>query len=613
MDKRLYRDIFICILLVGSLFTAAFFVSCSEDNSGIVIGPNNNNNGNIGGGEIITSSLSQFFGAVGEGAEGALGFSINGWILGAMGLAGNSPDYGKQIALIESDLDTIITLLGSMDSTLNEINQTLQILNCSEQTSSLQTEIGSIENLYIQYTSMIETASDTTLGPVSDSVIQAWSDQVIATLPNALSTIESNLSNQTGVLHACIITIPPPSTFGTTAFGGDTIYYNNVDALTNYYYYYQVIALSMISDALHFNAWVAACSQDSCTFPADSIQAVCNQNSTAMTYCNDVRGYTNDLYNSLLTQFSYGGASYTNEYTTLQYIQNNPIVWVRSLEDFTQQAGYNCPDPQINPPHITSPQPCGPTAGNANSVLRDTVYRGTSGFSFANGQELYNLIDAASSLSFNTNGDYLESKGFKNMSEKTIISANPGNTVVISQSYQNLQVTPFFLTDQKAFLYNGENISVYYTGNAFSYLFPSTVYSYGTCTPAGTHYQNQSMTLLYQFIQSVYDYDKLFFNDGDIAFVTLCLNNGDWQLDSPFAWNEEPPNWTPLSDSAIYRFLMPKVYAYDAHCKSGRTNVNLSGVPTMCGEDFNIFLNTNIPRPPTCSNTKIFPACTTLN
>ena len=619
MKNRFHRDIIITLLLTGSLFTAAFFVSCSEDDGGITVGPNNNNNGNYGQG-FTTAALSQFFKAVGEGAESGLGFSINGWILSAMGLAGSSPDYEKQIGLIINDLDSIITLLNDIESELAEINQTLLIINCSEQTSSLQTEIGKIEDLYIQYNAMVTTAQQGDTIP--RSVMQDWVDQVLArnsysgqqSLGVLLSTIETNVSNQTGALYSCIMTLTPPNTYGTTAFGVDSNYYNNVEALTNYYYYYQAISLSMISEAYHFDVWAAAGYPNSDTLSADSIQAVCNANGTAMTYCNDVREYTNTTYNSLLTQFSFGGASYTNEYTTLQYIQNNPIVWVRSLEDFTSQAGYNCPDPLTNSivDPINGGQPCGPVMGCAFSVLSDTVYRGTSGFSYANGQELYNLIDAGSSLSFNSNGDYLESKGFKNMSDKTIISSNPGNNIVIAQSYQNLPVTPFFLTDQKAFTYNGENISVYYTVNSFNYLFPYTV-SYGTCTPAGTHYQNESMNLQYKFIQNVLDYDKLFFTDGDIAYTTLCLNDGDWQVEDPFTWNERPPNWTPLYDSAVNRFLMPKVYALKAHCKSGRANVNISNVPTMCGEDFNIFLNTNIPRPPTCSNTTIIPTCITLN
>ncbi|MEZ4691299.1 MAG: hypothetical protein R3A12_14520 [Ignavibacteria bacterium] len=124
------------------------------------------------------------------------------------------------------------------------------------------------------------------------------------------------------------------------------------------------------------------------------MQAVCNDNSVTEFYCNEVMVNTNDLYNSLLIQFSYGGASYTNNYTILQNINNNPVVWVRSLEDFTSQSGYNCPDTLTNSlSQDVRKQPCGPTMGCVISVLGDTVYRGTSGFSYATGNDLNNLLD----------------------------------------------------------------------------------------------------------------------------------------------------------------------------------------------------------------------------
>ncbi len=636
MMKYRIRDVIISIFLISTISLSVILVSCSEDGRFNAVVTNNGGYGNPPYGQgFTTAAMSQFFKAVGEGAEGALGFSINGWILSAMGLAGSSPDYEAQIKLIENDLDSIIVLLNDIGNELAEINQTLLILNCSEQQSSLQTEIGRIEDLLDQYNGMLATANSNDTIP--RSLMQDWSDQVLArnaysgqqSVGQLLSTIETNVSAQTGALYSCIVAMPVPAATGTTAYGVDSNYYNNVEALTNYYYYYQAIALSLLSEAYHYEAWAAAGYPNSDTLSSDSIQAVCSANGTSATYCNDVRVKTNELYNSLLAQFSYGGASYTNEHTILQNIQNNPIVWVRSLEDFTSQAGYNCPNPLKNELMTgTIPQPCGPTIGcGGYSTLSDTVYRGTSGFSFANADELSYLVDPQSSSSYNSNGAYLEASGFRNMSDKTFVSGTPGSPIVLNGSNQTFNTVPFFFTDQKAFSTGGELISVYKSSNALNSIFPSSVYATGTCTPSGTHYQNENHTLLYSSLQSNAEPFDIAFVAG-IGNTTLCLSDGDWVVTTPMEWKYPdsaclpppcpPPGFLVQNSSECtvkkdYRFLMPKVYALDVHCKPGRIPVNISNVPTMCGEDFNIYLNVNVPRPPTCSNTSINPLCTTLN
>ena len=638
MKNRSFRDLIIGIFLLSSLSASFILVSCSED-AGILLNSTTQSNiGNPVSQGFTTAALSQFFTTVGEGAEGALGFSINGWILSAMGLAGSSPDYEAQIKLIANDLDSIIVLLNDIGNELAEINQTLLILNCSEQQSSLQTEIGRIEDLLDQYNAMLATANmgDT----IPRSVMQDWTDQVLArnqysgqqSVGELLSTIEINVSAQTGALYSCIVTIPQPSATGVTAFGVDSNYYNNVEALTNFYYYYQAIALSLLSEAYHYDAWAAAGYPNSDTLSSDSVQAVCNANGTSATYCNDVRVKTNELYNSLLTQFSYGGASYSNEHTILQNIQGNPVVWVKSLEDFTSQAGFNCPDPLTNSLSTeTGRQPCGPAMGCVNSLLVDTVYRGTSGFNYATGSDLENLFDTDSAVIFSSNGAYLESKGFRNMSGKTVIAQNTFQ-FQYENSQKNLYATPFFETDQKIFTAGGTKYAGYFNTTSYQTLMKSYVAGYGSCTPSGTHYQNQSMTLNYYYDTVAANHDVKWISGW--GTVTLCYSDGDWVSYEQFVFTESdyvrpsgtaiagpfyqlnqqpPPPGTGICPKNNTRFLMPMVYAFSVHCKPGKIPVNIGNVPSMCGEDFNIYLNTNVPRPPTCNNITINPVCTTLN
>ena len=630
MKKYKIKDIVIGFLLTSLLTLGIILVSCSED-GGISVGPNpvSNGPGLHTLDDPSTTALSYMFDGIGQGALGTIGGDLVGWSLGALGLAGNSPDYTNQFNQIIDDLQEINTLLTNIDDELNTINQTLGEINCGNQTASIQNEVGTLNHLYDTYNGF--TADST--HPIDTADVSTWANLVVngsGSSPSVglcLSTIKANLNLNSGALVSCINIIPPPSQSG---FSYDTTYYNQVNAIVNYYYYWQALGLFMLSEAYHYYAWQAAGSPGSSTFSSDSVQAVCNDNSVTEFYCNEVMVNTNDLYNSLLIQFSYGGASYTNNYTILQNINNNPVVWVRSLEDFTSQSGYNCPDTLTNSlSQDVRKQPCGPTMGCVISVLGDTVYRGTSGFSYATGNDLNNLLDPASSGSFSSNGAYLESIGFINMSDKTVMAQDVFQ-FQYENSQKNLYSVPFFLTDQKTFTVGGAQYAGYFNATAIRTLMTSFVAGTGWCTPSGTHYQDQSMTLNYNYdtVAASYDY-QWFIGYGT---VTLCLIDGDWQVSVPFEFTDNtyqisnPPSYGPLYQlpepppygsgtcpKQLTRFLIPRVYASRVHCNQNRNPFNSQNVPTMCGEDFNIFLNTNVPRPPTCNNTSINPTCTVLN
>ncbi len=110
-----------------------------------------------------------------------------------------------------------------------------------------------------------------------------------------------------------------------------------------HYYYYQVQALMLLSEALHYKAWVAA---DTTVYTsADSVSFVC-QDPNALSYCNQAGVKTNKVYNALIAQFKAGGAPYTNDYFLMAtHTDGTPRLWVKSLEDFTQANGDNCTYP----------------------------------------------------------------------------------------------------------------------------------------------------------------------------------------------------------------------------------------------------------------------------
>ena len=628
MQRRKFRDAVIGCFLILSLGFTMSFVSCSQDDS-FLISPENNNSGNPLPPEgFFTELVTGLFTAVGEGAASAVGGEIAGWVLGAMGLTSSSSEYTKQLEEIEEKLDSIVTLINDVNDNLTVIEQALAQINCSQQQSSLQTEIGSLTSLYNQYNSMLATAQSGDTIP--QSIMEDWADQVLAknlyagntSVETLISTIQVNVNSSTGALYSCIKTVPLPS--GNTPML-DTIYYANVYALANYYYYYQAIGLLMLSEAYHYYAWIEAGSpaaNDSLT--ANKIQDVCTYSATSLDYCNNVATATNSLYNSLVTQITYAGAPYTNDYYTMQYNATSPVVWVTSLEDFTTESGAQC---QGGLP-LTNDYPCGPTAGYVNTALTVDSYRGAEGgFAFANTQELVNLFDIDKvGTTGGDLGQYLQTvAGFQNVlsPNKTVI-ASDSVAIDLPHAGRTLYFVPFFntngtLTDNVS----GEKTAVFYREADFQSLLNPVDVSHTSCgnPQQGTlgtytlyHYTYNNNTLGQQY----YNLDYNWMTGFAVSSECNSLNDGYlYFTDETFNYNTTPvyPGFYTLAQrlqDVEQRFLWPVFHPQNATCTNGRTVKNPGGMYTMCNDDFTAFINTVVPKPVTCSNAAIDPPCTTL-
>ena len=597
MKTNKYRDLIISLFLVISLSIGAFIVSCSEED-GLLMGPGNTGTGDPYSTEDTeTSATTTFFTAVVEGAVGEISGEATGWVLSAMGVAGQSgPNYSQQIAKISAQLDSIVTLLGDIDNELQQINQTLQIINCSEQTSSFQTQLANIETYYDQYNDMLTVAQ---LGDtIPDTTMRNWSNAVLSSIPDDLHTIEINLAGSTGAIYSCVAALNKP---GENSLSTDTSYYNNVDALTNYYFYWQAVALMMINEADHYSAWVSAGKPGN--IGADSVQVVCNANSSSLQFCVDGQSKSNELYNSLITQFTFGGAQYTSEHFIFQYSSTNPVVWTRSLEDFTVQAGYtNCRMPLYNG------APCGPAAGYFYTKLEDTTYRGLSGFTFANSTDLIQWIDVDKASNYDAIYEYLDAQGFNSMISKTVIASD---SIVITFFDANVTtaVVPFFTSNEGVQDMYNHPTAVVQDYVTFSWVFyPKNQGENGLCGPYGAYAQYPYNYYTNSGYQS---HDR--WTNGT-AYLEKC-SNGSYPTSFEFTSNPVPGFVVEgqRNQSVEKRYLWPVVHAKTTKCTNGRSQVNAGGMPTMCANNFTSFLNTNIPRPPTCKNTVISPPCTTLN
>ncbi|MEZ4691300.1 MAG: hypothetical protein R3A12_14525 [Ignavibacteria bacterium] len=117
------------------------------------------------------------------------------------------------------------------------------------------------------------------------------------------------------------------------------------------------------------------------------------------------------------------------------------------------------------------------------------------------------------------------------MSDKTVMAQD-----VFQFQYENSQKNLYsvpFLTDQKTFTVGGAQYAGYFNATAIRTLMTSFVAGTGWCTPSGTHYQDQSMTLNYNYdtvaqvmtINGSLDMEQLLFASSTVTGRYLCHLN----------------------------------------------------------------------------------------
>jgi hypothetical protein len=317
----------------------------------------------------------------------------------------------------------------------------------------------------------------------------------------------------------------------------------------------------------------------------------------------------NNLYVNLTKQFTDAGAPYTS--SALNYHQLDPntaYVWVKSLEDYASAIGHSCGS------HLTNSTPCTPVSGYYNSIITANEYTYAKPFHFAKTTELRNLIDVTQVSSGMTNGQYLQSKGFLNMSGKTFIAADTVRVKFdIMINDQRISVVPFLITDVAPTYTGHATTSVYMTDNDFQYVLPSR-YEQNRTYNCGND-QN--------FVSRLYHYSPvstLLSADNWLTTYAKTRYCSDGSFVIPFEWTDHDytgsdccyPGFLALrqrQSGAEKRFLLPVMDAYNAGCASGRSPVNQSGVPTICHHNFTEFLSEVIPRPLSCDFTYIVPSC----
>ncbi len=646
MKRRKLLDIIISIFLISSLGLTAFIVSCSDQD---IISSYDSDQSSPYHQHIhgvrgpVADPVTAIFEMVGQGAARELGSVGMGWALGAIGLTGASgPNWEEEFNTINTDLSDIISLLNEADNELASINTVLNEINCSQQSNSLQEAITAINVQLGSYNKIMEsfnlqdTAQYQYCLEFANMVINGSSTQY--SIPFALNEIVSNMTFPTGnVISACLGTIQNPAN-GT--FRGDSIYYVGAQSVLNYYYYYQTIGLGLLSEAYHWQAWVAAGAPGAGSgYSADSIQNVCNDNS-AKDECVYIVNQTNIQYNTLLGEFKQVGAPYTGEDLIYQKnVNGENVVWVRSLEDYTAQSGANCNYP-LNINNF-----CGPTFGKHGSTLSATTYYGTQNFTFPSLIELNGLVDPTPTTS-GTVGYFLDSVGFENMNvspPKVLIADTLVKLVSTGNDFNyyidTMSVIPYISPGYPPFTVENSHNSVYKRA-IYSQLYDFIGYNQGSgATAVAMYYKGYTVISNNACQDNGSGFRPVQTNwytagsanpwggiNGYSGYIQFCQDQATYNLTiiTPFTWvtGTTPPGWSYYSrnSSPQNAFFIPvrTNFSGSTGCLPGYHNLNLNGngaFITLCGEDFQNFLNLNLPAPPTCDSTNFpyaNPMCVTL-
>ncbi len=294
-----------------------------------------------------------------------------------------------------------------------------------------------------------------------------------------------------------------------------------------------------------------------------------------------------------MSQFTKAGAQFTDDNFLMYNDDDNPGLWVKSLEEFTVANGDNCPD------LLTSDNPCGVLASLYTAAPPLSVtYRG---YMFWEWEGLNSWTELLSGWVSGTPGDYLEdSLGFQNMKNKIFIDQSTVSIMLI-HSHKNIDVVPFFDTDIDKYA-GGGDYQPFQDSDGFNYVVHSEkVNSEHGCSGSGGYRWKYSKNP--DFPSSRNDFYDI---DAEILYLyntEVCKN----------FTVENAPGWLydNTGNSAVqYHFVSASLKDNESfECTESRSPTNTGGVWTKCGDNFTSFLEAEVPRPPTCADSTIVPAC----
>ncbi len=555
----------------------------------------------------------QIFLAVAKGAAGGAGRTAMSYALSSLGIGGQSSDPAVDLSPITDELanisDQISQLSTELKYSLSLIDTEIKTLDCNNQFNNITDDISQIlswsgtlrewaerpeKGLALPYL----TCED---DPDAENCIEAFVQDVLSGTYSGRSAKIRLLAIYTqltagggvsGLIGTCVGAFDLPS--GTL---DDRTYYANIQDLLHYFNGVQVQGLNVYAEARHYRAWQAYV-EDVGELDIEQAPAVCSlaaDYTEAKTQCGLVSTMVNRIYARLETQYSLGGAPYSQ--SSLVIVNGSGYVWPLNLDDFRADAGFtNCPSP------LSSAAPCGSVAGTwADTEFLtaggDPVIYGGTGLVGFDGYEGWEVagVDQWTDLiatSPHYNGSYtLEDHMRNNMG----FALGSSNQIYLTNDIGNLSGWDEHIVGW---------VDTGYVGNDWEFvgkppwsadtheLLDSFYSNYDDyrCTahccfdgPASylpSNSQNQSFYVAYQQQGGLGD-------DGKPCPLFYPRSSSPGMLQSE---NREQLRYPVLDANSIS-------CGGDLICGGARSNTNTSGVPSMCGADFDAYFEDIIPRP----------------
>jgi hypothetical protein len=575
------------------------------------------------------AAFGSIFGGVTGGIEDTVGSDLATWFLSSIGLGGTDPISGELQALLQA--------VEQLDKDLQQIEGEIAQLDCDQTKTALNPYISDITNWYGQYQTWVEDGADGSAPPAAN--VAKWATEVMdpsSGVSDAVQNIQNGAvsgGGANGTIAACLISAGESTNPGITQYLpgttlGDTAYYANiVQPIVAYYLNLSAMALTVYGEAQHYLGWQAAGSPTGT--PQDVIPAMCTNTtpssstttstsgpSTTTTttvapssttssssptssfapssvagggteppsfYCLDPQNYLGSTMEPLvLSLFEEGGAPYDSDLVVLANGTN--YILPRSLEDYTTQEGLgpaNCPVDSNG----AFQQTCGPTVGTYAEPLPASTYTSytTVGGTWVAAPEAvfkgalagYNALSSSDAT---TAGEWLcygvasstnptgDCTGIENASPKVVFFPEATHTndwgemicFMDGSIARNQSPQPFCSKDAPNPLMNKSNTK-------------------GCANGDDSYIPDHEWTSDLESSQT--DNQGFYFARGSINKA------GDWC---------QTPGWAASSGYATFRW--PALDTTQLQCTADsdtgqpRSHTNAAGVPSMCGEDFDVFI-----------------------
>jgi hypothetical protein len=564
-----------------------------------------------------------------EGAAGAIGSDLVGWVLGS---AGSTDQDLAVLDQISDELDTIENTLVGIENELSEALDAIQQLDCDTWVQTALPYVDAISNLWdpdsvasgdlgaeAPQQSYVGIVAETQGNTITLDEMETWVDQVLNNNDQGIGGLSvldylQDLGNVlipptggTGIIDGCLTVSSnsPASFLGQT----DDVYYDTVVApLIDYYYAIQTEGLLMVVEALDFEAWQASGSPMSTPQNiADLAATICGSPAAAaVQYCQNadwaVLGMngTSGVRGRIAAQLTKGGAPYTTTSDLVgtqpvhTFIGGNPVIYASSPSLFSSLNSTNCPE-------LDSANVCGILKG----VWSNTTIGGRYGFYGAGADGVWQAANGSDVTIL-----FWEPLGAP---EWTTAYTNVGDYLMRERGFQDLPDDIIFVTADALVVNPFGNVTYEPSAPAVvaftdTGLTPQNFPPYFTGWDAGNYWNTERSLQLVTSSSSTCD---KFSRNGNLPSPSangsfyvgsseFCIKVGagntlEWEWTSA-----DPPGWSrdPGGATNHPQFRLPVVPMSSLTCNAGLSSTNPAGAPSMCGDDFEAWLDQQVPPAP---------------